>query len=76
MIYALSLSTVVKEVNSSFPRIQDAFVDELVAEICPPNDENCIGNDAGELVKDILSIRPNMGQLQHTISNYYRHNRK
>jgi len=56
VIYALSLSTVVKEVNSSLPRIQDAFVDELVAEICPPNDENCIGNDAGDLVKDILSI--------------------
>ena len=29
VIYALSLSTVVKEVNSSLPRIQDAFVDQL-----------------------------------------------
>ncbi len=56
VIYALSLSTVVKEVNSSLPRIQEAFIDELVAEICPPNDENCIGNDAGDLLKDILSI--------------------
>ena len=56
VIYALSLSTVVKEVNSSLPRIQDAFVDELVAEICPPNDENCIGQTAGDLVKDLLDI--------------------
>ena len=56
VIYALSLSTVVKEVNSSLPRIQDAFVDELVAEICPPNDENCIGQTAGDLVKDVLDI--------------------
>lgn len=56
VIYALSLSTVVKEVNSSLPRIQDAFVDELVSEICPPNDENCIGKTAGDLVKDILDI--------------------
>ena len=56
VIYALSLSTVVKEVNSSLPRIQDAFVDELVAEICPPNDENCIGQTAGDLVKDLLDL--------------------
>ena len=56
VIYALSLSTVVKEVNSSLPRIQDAFVDELVAEICPPNDENCIGKTAGDLVKDVLDF--------------------
>ena len=56
VIYALSLSTVVKEVNSSLPRVQDAFVDGLVAEICPPNDENCIGQTAGDLVKDILDI--------------------
>ncbi|MGB2452901.1 MAG: hypothetical protein ACPIB8_08180, partial [Candidatus Poseidoniaceae archaeon] len=56
VIYALSLSTVVKEVNSSLPRIQDAFVDELVAEICPPNDENCIGQTAGDLVKDLLDF--------------------
>ena len=56
VIYALSLSTVIKEVNSSLPRIQDAFVDELVAEICPPNDENCIGQTAGDLVKDLLDL--------------------
>ncbi len=56
VIYALSLSTIVKEVNSSLPRIQDAFVDELVSEICPPNDENCIGQTAGDLVKDVLDF--------------------
>jgi len=56
VIYALSLSTIVKEVNSSVPRVQDAFVDELVAEICPPNDENCIGQAAGDLVKDVLDL--------------------
>tara|TARA_B100000683_G_C12511268_1_gene561038 strand:+ start:14220 stop:17216 length:2997 start_codon:yes stop_codon:yes gene_type:complete len=56
VIYALSLSTVIKEVNSSLPRVQDAFVDELVAEICPPNDENCIGQTAGDLVKDLLDL--------------------
>ena len=56
VIYALSLSTVVKEVNSSLPRIQDAFVDQLAASVCPPNDENCIGYTAADLVKDVLDV--------------------
>ena len=50
-----------KEVNSSLPRIQDAFVDQLVASVCPPNDENCIGYTAADLVKDVLDVRPNLG---------------
>jgi len=56
VIYALSLSTVIKEVNSSVPRVQDAFVDELVSVICPPNDDNCIGQTAGDIVKDVLDL--------------------
>lgn len=56
VIYALSLSTVVKEVNSSVPRVQDAFIDELVSVICPPNDDNCVGQDAGDIAKDILDF--------------------
>ena len=56
IIYALSLSTVVKEVNSSIPRVQDALVDQLVAEVCPQNDENCVGNAVGALAKDVLDF--------------------
>ncbi|MDC0556190.1 MMPL family transporter [Candidatus Poseidoniaceae archaeon] len=56
VIYALSLSTVVKEVNSSVPRVQDAFIDELVSVICPPNEDNCVGQDAGDIAKDILDF--------------------
>ena len=56
VIYALSLSTVVKEVNSSVPRVQDALIDQMVAEICPPNDEICIGETGGEAVKDLLGV--------------------
>ena len=56
VIYALSLSTVVKEVNSSVPRIQDAFLDQLAASVCPPNDENCIGYTVAQMAQDALDL--------------------
>ena len=56
VIYALSLSTVVKEVNSSVPRVQDALIDQVVDEICLQNDDDCIGNTGGEALKDILGV--------------------
>ncbi len=56
VIYALSLSTVVSEVNSSVKRVQDAFVDELVNEVCAQNSQDCIGEDAGEVIKNTLDL--------------------
>ena len=56
VIYALSLSTVVKEVNSSLPRLQDALINEIVSQICPTGEEDCVGQTLGELAKDVLDV--------------------
>ena len=40
VIYILSISTVLKEVNSSLPRIRDAFITELGRQ-CPTLQEVC-----------------------------------
>ena len=41
VIYALSLSTVVKEVNSSAPRLRVAIINEVAKSFCPDNDPDC-----------------------------------
>jgi len=56
VIYALSLSTVIKEVNSSPPRLRDAIINQTAEELCPPDDENCI---AGEVAKIMIDIAEN-----------------
>lgn len=55
VIYALSLSTVIKEVNSSAGRIEIALVDEIFAEICN-DDPDCVGNELGNTTKEALGI--------------------
>ncbi len=55
VIYALSLSTVIKEVNSSAGRIEIALIDQLAAEICN-NDPDCIGNDFANTTKELLEV--------------------
>ena len=55
VIYALSLSTVIKEVNSSAGRIEIALIDEIVAEICN-DDPDCVGNELGNTTKEALEI--------------------
>jgi len=56
VIYALSLSTVIKEVNSSPPRLRDAIINQTAEELCPPDDDNCI---AGEVAKIMIDIAEN-----------------
>ena len=55
VIYALSLSTVIKEVNSSLGRIEIAVIDELAAVVCN-DDPECVGNDVGDIAKEILEV--------------------
>ena len=55
VIYALSLSTVISEVNSSAVRAEKAFIRELASEACPTDDEDCILRQAGELAIDALT---------------------
>ena len=56
VIYALSLSTVVKEVNSSAPRLtREALIYQLAAEGCPDNDPDCAALVAAGWIDDITS---------------------
>ena len=55
VIYALSLSTVVKEVNSSAPRLREALIYQLAAEGCPDNDPDCAALVAGGWIDDVTS---------------------
>ena len=56
VIYALSLSTVIKEVNSSPPRLRDAIINQTAEELCPPDDDSCI---AGEVAKILIDVAEN-----------------
>ncbi|MDP6869797.1 MAG: MMPL family transporter [Candidatus Poseidoniaceae archaeon] len=55
VIYALSLSTVVKEVNSSAPRVREAVIEEAAKSLCPPDDDQCITAQAGQWINDMSS---------------------
>lgn len=54
VIYILSLSTVIKEVNSSAPRVRSALVTELGEVGCPSDSEECASRDMASLVNDAL----------------------
>ncbi len=55
VIYILSLSTVIKEVNSSAPRVREAFLTELFELGCAQSGgEQCATRDFGQQVNDIL----------------------
>ena len=57
VIYILSLSTVLKEVNSSAPRIREAIVTELGELFCPSNgDEECASRDAAKELNDGFAL--------------------
>ncbi|HIF46266.1 MAG TPA: hypothetical protein EYQ73_05670 [Candidatus Poseidoniales archaeon] len=55
VIYVLSLSTVIKEVNSSAPRVREAVVTELAKSPCPAGDEDCITEDWGKELNNLLT---------------------
>lgn len=55
VIYALSLSTVVSEVNSSASRLRVALIYQIAAEGCPDNDPDCAANIAAGWIDDISS---------------------
>ena len=48
VIYALSLSTVIKEVNSSTVRAEKAFLREAALTVCPDNEPDCAALQAAE----------------------------
>ena len=50
VIYILSLSTVLKEVNSSAPRVREAFITELGQLGCAPGLDECATADAAEAI--------------------------
>ena len=55
VIYVLSLSTVIKEVNSSAPRVREAFVTELGALGCPSGaTDDCLSAQIAEQSNDAL----------------------
>ena len=70
VIYALSLSTVIKEVNSSAARVEDAFIDQLVAEVCPPNEPDCAAKDAGDPVLGAYRI-PSQTTIDTIVNEMY-----
>jgi predicted RND superfamily exporter protein len=55
VIYVLSLSTAVKEVNSSIPRLERALIKEISEYPCPPDDDNCITAQLGANASDFLA---------------------
>ena len=55
VIYVLSLSTVIKEVNSSAPRVLEAFVTELGALGCPSGStDDCLSAQVADQTNDAL----------------------
>tara|TARA_B110000467_G_scaffold157800_1_gene173028 strand:+ start:743 stop:3910 length:3168 start_codon:yes stop_codon:yes gene_type:complete len=56
VIYLLSISTVLKEVNSSAPRIREAFVTELGQLGCGFGQEDCPSAQAAESFNDVLGL--------------------
>ena len=55
VIYILSLSTVLKEVNSSAPRVREAFITELGQLGCAPGLEECATSDAADLLNGAIA---------------------
>ncbi|MCH1481211.1 MAG: MMPL family transporter [Candidatus Poseidoniaceae archaeon] len=55
VIYILSLSTVLKEVNSSAPRVREAFITELGQLGCAPGLDECATADAADALNTIIS---------------------
>ena len=55
VIYILSLSTVLKEVNSSAPRVREAFVTELGQLGCAPGLDECATADAAEAINTVFA---------------------
>ena len=56
VIYLLSISTVLKEVNSSAPRIREAFVTELGQLGCGFGQEDCPSAQAAETLNEVLAL--------------------
>ncbi len=56
VIYLLSISTVLKEVNSSAPRIREAFVTELGQLGCGFGQEDCPSAQAAETFNEVLAL--------------------
>ena len=56
VIYILSLSTVLKEVNSSAPRIREALVTEAGNLGCATGQENCVSAGAAQQLNDLLEL--------------------
>ena len=56
VIYALSLSTVIKEVNSSPARIEDAFILELANSACPAGEPDCVVKDIAINLEETLDV--------------------
>ena len=55
-IYILSLSTVLKEVNSSAPRVREAFVTELGQLGCLSGQDDCASAVAAGILNDQLAL--------------------
>jgi len=56
VIYLLSISTVLKEVNSSAPRIREAFVTEIGQLGCGFGQEDCPSAQAAETLNELLAL--------------------
>lgn len=56
VIYLLSISTVLKEVNSSAPRIREAFITELGQLGCGLGQDDCQSAQAASSLNDLLAI--------------------
>ncbi|MCH1422569.1 MAG: MMPL family transporter, partial [Candidatus Poseidoniaceae archaeon] len=56
VIYILSLSTVLKEVNSSAPRVREAFITELGQLGCGLGQDDCLSANAASELNDALAL--------------------
>ena len=56
VIYILSLSTVIKEINSSGPRVREAFITQLGQQGCAVDEEDCVTAQAAETMNTALEI--------------------
>ena len=56
VVYILSLSTVLKEVNSSAPRVREAFITELGQLGCGLGQDECLTAQAAEELNDALAL--------------------
>ena len=54
--YILSLSTVVKEINSSAPRVMKAFIEEAGELGCQDDDQDCASRDSASILSEQVSF--------------------